>query len=379
VLDRWIINRLRETVIEITKGYESYIPLNVAEPAEAFLDDLSNWYVRRSRRRFWAARGQNETLDANKEAAYQTLYAVLVNFIKLLAPVMPFMTETIYQNLVRSVDDTAPESVHHCLFPTAEPLTQPEKVAVDAMSAVRQAATLGHSVRSSNQLKVRQPLARALIAADPRRRQVLNRLLDLLADELNVKEVQFVEEEGELVNYKLLPVNRILGPKFGRRFPQVRKALTKLAAAAAVARLNEGESLQLTLEDGTEVALDPDEVLVRTEAREGYGVASEGGLVVALDTDITPELAQEGLAREVIRRIQELRKQADYELTDRIIVEYEAEGALAEAIDRFEDEIADEVLAASLDSVDEPTGDERLEADEVDGHEITLAVKRLES
>ena len=379
VLDRWIINRLRETIIEITKGYESYIPLNVAKPGEQFLDDLSNWYVRRSRRRFWATRGQSETIDANKEAAYQTLYTVLVTFGKLLAPVMPFMTEVIYQNLVRNVDETAPESVHHCLFPTAEPLTQPEKVAVDAMSAVRQAATLGHSVRSSSQLKVRQPLSRALIAADPRRREVLNQLLDLLAEELNVKEVQFVEEEGELVDYRLLPVNRILGPKFGRRFPQVRKALNRLAAAAAVARLNEGQSLQLTLEDDTEVTLDPEEVLVRTEAREGYGVAGEGGMVVALDTEITPELAQEGLAREVIRRIQELRKQADYELTDRIVVEYDAEGALAEAIDRFEDEIADEVLAASLNAADAPTGDEVLEADKVDGHEITLAVKRVEA
>jgi isoleucyl-tRNA synthetase len=137
--------------------------------------------------------------------------------------------------------------------------------------------------------------------------------------------------------------------------------------------------LQLTLEDGSEVALDPDEVLVRTEARAGYGVAGEGGLVVALDTEITPELEQEGLAREVIRRIQELRKEADYELTDHIVVEYNAEGALAEAIDRFEAEIADEVLAASMDAVDEPTGDEVLNADEVDGHALTLAVKRVEN
>jgi len=348
VLDRWIIARLRETISAITEGLESYVPLTAAQPAEAFLDDLSNWYVRRSRRRFWAARGKNVTTDADKEAAYQTLYTVLVNLAKLLAPVMPFLAEVMYQNLVRNVDAGAPESMHHCLWPTAEPLLPPEKALVEAMAAVRQAATLGHSVRAVGNLKVRQPLSKALIAADPRRREVLNRLLGLLADELNVKEVTFVAQEDELVDYHLLPVNRVLGPKFGKRFPLVRKALTQLVAATAVARLHAGEALSLALADGSEITLAPDEVLVQTQPRAGYGVAGKGGLVVALDTHITPELAQEGLARETIRRVQELRKQAGYELTDRIVVQYRAEGALAEAIAAFHDLIASEVLADVL-------------------------------
>ncbi len=376
ILDRWIIARLRETIQAMTAGYEAYIPIEIAQPAEAFLDDLSNWYVRRSRRRFWAARGTSASSDADKEAAYQTLYTVLVNFAKMLAPVLPFITEVMYQNLVRSVDEQAPESIHHCLLPTAEPLEAPERMFVEAMAAVRQAATLGHSVRAAANVKVRQPLARAFIAADPRRREELGRLLDLLADELNVKEVAFVDEEGELVEYRLLPVNRILGPKFGRRFPMVRRALARLAAAAAVARLRAGEKLRLTLEDGSTVTLSPDEVLVQTQAREGLGVAGEGGLVVALDTTITPALAREGMAREVIRRVQELRKRAGYRLTDRIVVQYHAGGKLAEAIEDFRHLIAREVLAEVVEAVEEPRGDRRLE-DKVEGIPVVLAVRRV--
>ncbi len=375
VLDRWIVGRLRETVAEVTEGLEAYVPLQVAQPAEAFLDDLSNWYVRRSRRRFWAARGEDVTADADKEAAYQTLYTVLVTLAKLLAPLIPFISEAMYQNLVRSVAKDAPESVHHNLWPTAKPLDAGEQELVDSMNAVRQAATLGHSVRASNNLKVRQPLARALIATDPRRREALGQLLDLLADELNVKEIEFVEEEGELVNYRLLPLNRVLGPKFGKQFPLVRQALSDMKAAAAVDRLQSGEPLHLTLANGNEAVLDPDEVLVQTEPREGYGVAGEGGLVVALDTALTPELEQEGLAREVVRRVQELRKQADYDLTDRITVEYRADDALAGAIAAYEASIASEVLADALKRVKQPSGDEVLE-DTVDGHALVLAVQR---
>ncbi len=383
-LDRWILARLKETVAAMTAGYETYIPVDIAAPAEAFLDDLSNWYVRRSRRRFWVKRGLSAEADADKEAAYQTLYTVLVTFAKLLAPVLPFISEAMYQNLVVEVQRTSesalhletPESVHHCLFPTAEPLTDEERDLVETMAAVRQAATLGHSVRATGNLKVRQPLARALIAADPRRRAALARLLEPLADELNVKEVAFVAEEGELVTYNLLPLNRVLGPKFGQRFPLVRQALAALDAAQAVARLHAGESLTLTLSDGSAATLAPDEVLVETHARAGFGVAGEGGIVVALDTALTPELEREGLAREVIRRVQDLRKQADYDLTDRIAVQYHAEGKLAEAIAAFRAAIAAEVLADAVEAVDTPAGDQRLE-DTVESDLLVVAVKRV--
>ena len=374
-LDRWIIARLRETVIAMTAGYEAFVPDRIGQRAEAFLDDLSNWYIRRSRRRFWAARGASSTGDADKQAAYQTLYTVLVTFAKALAPVIPFMAEAIYGNLVRGADPSAPESVHHCMYPTAEPLSEAEQEMVSAMGAVRLAATLGHSVRATNNLKVRQPLGQALIATDPRRRRELTQLLDLLADELNVKTVTFVEEASELVTYGLLPLNRVLGPKFGRAFPKVRKALTQLDAGAAVASLNAGDPLSLTLDDGTAVELAPDEVLIQTQAREGFGVAGEGGLVVALDTAITPELAQEGLAREIVRRVQDLRKQADYDLTDRISVTYRAKGKLAEAIAAHGGKIADEVLADRFESADAPAGDRVLE-DTIDGCAVTLAVAR---
>jgi isoleucyl-tRNA synthetase len=203
----------------------------------------------------------------------------------------------------------------------------------------------------------------------------LEQLLDLLADELNVKEIVFVDEEGELVQYQLLPMNRILGPKYGRRFPMIRIALAELPAAKAVATLNAGQDLRLNLQDGSQVSLSQEEVLVQTKAREGLGVAGEGGLVVALDMALTPLLEQEGLARELVRRIQELRKQADYNLTDRIEVEYHADGKLLAALQTFKDEIAEEVLASSLQLVESPQGDLTLE-DEVDGYRLLLAVRR---
>ncbi len=374
LLDRWILARLKQTVAAMQAGYESYIPLDIAQPAEAFLDDLSNWYVRRSRRRFWTARGSSTNADADKDAAYTTLYTVLVTFIKALAPVLPFITEAMYQNLVRSVDPAAPESIHHCLWPEVAPLTEEEQELIDTMAAVRLAATLGHSVRATNNLKVRQPLQRALIAADPRKRAALAGLLDILADELNVKAVDFVQEEGELVTYTLLPLNKVLGPKFGSRFPLVRKALANLPAAEAVRQLHAGAPITLTLGDGTEAQLAPDEVLIQSQPRAGYGVAGESGLVVALDTTLTPELIAEGLAREVIRRIQDLRKQADYNLTDRIIVRYRAAAPLADAIAHFEAIIRTEVLAERLEAVAEPQGDQML-TDKVDGQELTLAVQ----
>jgi len=223
---------------------------------------------------------------------------------------------------------------------------------------------------------VRQPLALALIATDPRHREELTQLLDLLADELNVKSVRFVAEEGELVTYRLLPANRVLGPKYGQQFPLVRKALSEIDAGKAVTTLHAGQPLQLQLADGTEVALAPDEVLIQSQAREGFGVAGEGGLVVALDTTITPELELEGLAREVVRRVQELRKQADYALTDRIEVEYRAEGKLREALTEYGSVIADEVLADHLKAAEMPAGDTSLQ-DEIDGCAVTLGVRRI--
>jgi len=273
------------------------------------------------------------------------------------------------------VDESAPASVHHCDWPTAAPLTAEEQELVATMAAVRQAAALGHSVRATQNLKVRQPLARALIAADPRRRAELAQLLDLLADELNVKESAFVERESELVTYRLLPVNKTLGPKFGARFPLVRKALEAVDATAAVAQLHAGEPLTLTLADGSEAVLMPDEVLIQSQPRAGYGVAGEGGIVVALDTTLTPELLAEGLAREVIRRVQDLRKEADYALPDRLVAQYRAAGSLAEAITAFRATIAGEVLADALEAVDAPVGDATLE-DTVEGQPLLLAVRR---
>ncbi|MCP4529702.1 MAG: class I tRNA ligase family protein, partial [Delftia sp.] len=292
------------------------------------IDDLSNWYVRRSRRRFWARAGASEASDADKNAAYSTLCHVLVTLSKLLAPFIPFMTEVMHQNLVRLADGDAPESVHHCAWPTADAnALAANQDLLAQMALVRQVVALGLAARAQANIKVRQPLGKIVVVA-PGQGDRLETMRSLVLDELNVKGVEVMREAGELVNYKLLPLNKVLGPKLGRLFPKVRAALNAVAdPAAAAAALEAGQSLTLEVE-GQAIELAPDEVLVQTHAREGLAVLSESGVTVALDTELTPELAAEGLAREVVRRVQTLRKDADFDLDDRIVTTYETDAEL---------------------------------------------------
>nr|HID13487.1 isoleucine--tRNA ligase [Anaerolineae bacterium] len=336
---------------------------------EPFLDDLTNWYVRRSRRRFWKSEQ-----DADKNAAYATLHQVLTTICRLLAPFVPFVTEAMYQNLVRSVDQDAPESVHHTDWPVAD------EAAVDAdllarMALARQVAGLGRSARESAGIKLRQPLARALVHLEPGVGELDGELVALVRDELNVKRVEFVEDAGDLVTYRLLPDNRVLGPRFGKRFPAVRAALAALDLVAAVRRLRAKLPLRLEVE-GEELALAPEEVLVREEPREGLTVASERGVTVAVDTVLTPELVAEGLAREVVRRLQNLRKEAGFNLDDRIVTTYQAYGELAEAIEAWRDFIAAETLSLELRG-GPPEEGATVGEDRVSGHLLRLGVRKI--
>jgi isoleucyl-tRNA synthetase len=309
---------------------------------ESFLDDLTNWYVRRSRRRFWKSEQ-----DADKDAAYSTLYQVLTTLCRLLAPFVPFVTEVMYQNLVRSVDSDGPESVHHTAWPSASGLGAEEEDLLTPMELARNVVALGHSARNSANIKLRQPLARALVNLDPDSSPLNDELTALVKDELNVKEVAYVKAAEDLVTYSLLPDNQVLGPRFGKQFPAVRAALAELDPLEAVRKLRAGLGLQLEVER-EEIELAPDEILVQEEPQKGLAVASERGLIVGVDVELTPELAAEGLAREVIRRIQNLRKEAGFDLDDRIATAYQAKGALAEAIDAWHDLIAAETLSVEL-------------------------------
>jgi isoleucyl-tRNA synthetase len=369
-LDRWILARLNQVVARVTACLEDYDPYGAALALEPLLDDLTNWYVRRSRRRFWKSEH-----DADKDAAYATLYHVLLTLAKLLAPLVPFVTEVMYQNLARSVDENACESVHHCEWPQADEGAVDQDLLERMALAIRFAA-LGRSARSTSGVKLRQPLARARIYAGDRAAD-LGDLADLVTDELNVKRLEFVAQEADLVEYEIGLLPNILGPKHGRRFPLLRKAVAAADAGGLARRFQAGLGATVELEDGEPaVELSPDEVEVRIHGREGYAVAEEKGIVVAVDVTITPELAREGLARDLVRRVQTLRKEADFQLDDRILTYYDGDEELDAVVGEWGDYIRAETL--SLDLVPGPAPDEaaRSESFELDGHRLALGVKR---
>jgi isoleucyl-tRNA synthetase len=348
-LDDWIRARLDETTLATTDALENYDAERATIAAEGLLDDLSNWYVRRSRRRFWKSGA-----DADKEAAYATLYHLLVEMSKLLAPMIPFTTETMYQNLVRTQDENAPASVHHCLYPQADDATLDHRL-LDKMHLAILCAGLGRAARSAADIKLRQPLAKARVnVATQREREDLLELADVIAEEINVKELEVVSAVGELVNYRVLPNNRLLGPKLGSDFPVVRQALLALDPAWVAHELQVTGEVAVTV-NGDKVVLNVEEVVVQTESKGGLAVASDQGVTVAVDTEITPALRQEGYARDLVRAINTLRKEVGLEISDRIALYYEAEGEVGEAMRNFAGYIQDETLAVLLQPADQET------------------------
>jgi isoleucyl-tRNA synthetase len=341
-MDAWITARLHETVAAVTDALAGFDSARATIVIEAFLDDLSNWYVRRARRRFWKSER-----DADKLAALGTLYQVLVTLTRLLAPFIPFTTEAMYQNLVRSVDPAAPGSVHHTEWPQADAALMDRRL-LDKMGLAINVAALGRAARSSADVKLRQPLATAQVhVGSPQARADLAELLDVLSEEINVKQIDLVAEVGALVNYKLLPNNRVLGPRLGKLFPLVRSALASLDPAAVATTLQRGEAITVDL-GGTPVSLSGEDILVQTESRGGLAIASDKGVTVAVDIHLTPELVAEGYARDLVRAINTLRKEAGFALDDRVHVTYVAEGESAAAFVLFADFIQRETLALSL-------------------------------
>ena len=336
---------------------------------EALLDDLSNWYVRRSRRRFWKSEA-----DEDKAAAYATLYIMVVQMAKLLAPFIPFTAEVMYQNLVRGVDADAPLSVHHNDWPTADAASL-DKALLDRMRLAINVASLGRSARSAANFKLRQPLAKARVNVGTQQEQRdLMALADVLTEEINVKEIEVVSEVGKLVKYKLMPNNRILGPKLGPLFPKVKMALAEMNQAEAATILHSGGSLVVEIGD-QRVELTSEEVLVQTESRGGLAVASDKGITVAVDTELTPELIREGYARDIVRQINILRKDAGLSLDDRIHLFCQAEGVVAAAIADFAEYIRQETLALSL-TLNEPGGGDHEKTLTIDSSEVIVALSK---
>ena len=367
LLDRWVLAQLNQVLEQVTRSLKESDPLNASLALEAFLDDLTNWYVRRSRRRFWKSEH-----DSDKNTAYATLYHVLVKLALTLAPFTPFVTEAIYQNLVVGANPQAYASVHHCSWPEVD------QAAIDAglitqMALARQVASLGLSARNGAGLKVRQPLAKVLVYTGSD--QALSAdLIEIVTDELNVKSLEFVQDAGQLVNYRILPDNKLLGPRFGARFPEVRNVLAAAQPDSIARAVQAGQQVTIQL-DGETVELSPQEILIQTEPAEGLAVAADKLVTVAVDATLTPELRSEGLAREVVRRVQAMRKDANFNIEDRITTYYLAEGDFASVLVDWADYIKTETLSTDLKAA-QPPQDAHQETHQVEGVELVLGIRR---
>ena len=370
-LDRWILSRLNQVVAQVTQCLEDYDPYGATLLVDPLLDDLTNWYVRRSRRRFWKSEH-----DADKDAAYATLYGVLLTLSKLLAPFVPFVSEAIYQNLAPAADKEACPSVHHCEWPAADESAIDQGL-LDRMALAVQIAALGRSARSTSNVKLRQPLARALVFAG-KQGVDLGSLDELVIDELNVKALEFVEQEADLVEYEIGLLPNVLGPKHGKRYPLLRRAVGALDAGALARRFQTGLGVVVELDDGgPAVELLPEEVEVRTRGREGYAVAGEKGVVVAVDVTLTPELVLEGLARDLVRRVQTMRKDAGFQLDDRIVTYYDAGDEVKAVVEAWGDYIQSETLSRELVPGPVPGDVDRQESFTLGEHRLALGVRRM--
>jgi isoleucyl-tRNA synthetase len=366
-LDRWLLSELNVLVRDVTAAYENYDVTNATRPIEAFVEKLSTWYLRRSRRRFWKSGS-----DSDKQAAYSTLYTALVTLSKLLAPAMPFLADELYQNLVRSVDKNAPESVHLASWPEIMPEMIDEALNRD-MALVMKLVSLGHSARQKANRKVRQPLAEAAFSVgNVAERRAVQNYADLFIDELNVKQVRLLDAATEAVSHTVKPLPKQLGQKYGNKFPALQKGILSMNAEDVAKTLMLGQPLKVTL-DGKEYNILSEEVEVKAQAKEGFSVAEEGAYVAALVTDLTPELVQEGLAREFVRRVQDLRKTAELDVADRIELFVEASTGLRSAIEAHKEYITTETLTSNL-QFGSPPSDASIAEDSFDGETVKIGL-----
>ncbi len=374
-IDRWALARLNATVRDVTAMFEAYDVHGPAKEIERFVEELSNWYVRRNRRRFWKAEN-----DADKRAAYLTLYTCLVTLARLLAPFTPFVSEALYRNLVADQDPGAPESVHLAGWPEVDGGLIDDRLLGDT-AILLETVSLGRSARRSAGLKVRQPLPELWVRVPtPAQAAGLKHFEPELRDELNVKRVRYLDSSADFVEHRFKPNFRVCGRRYGKLVPAIATALGELrgdAARDAARAVEAGRPVTLTV-DGQALSLSPEELVVEVSPPAGYAVAEDRGLLVALDTTLTPELRREGLARELVRYIQDARKNAGYAITDRILVYLEGErgaGELEAVTRQWREYMATETLADDL-VLGAPPAGAHVEALEDGGQRITIGVAR---
>jgi len=368
-LDRWILSRLNALVEHATKDLDGYEVFPACKEVERFVDVLSRWYVRRSRRRFWKSEA-----DDDKKAAYSTLYKCLKTVTLLMAPVIPFLTEAIYQRLVLGAEPDAPESVHLHPWPEVEADLIDESLMEEMDLAVR-VSSLGRSARNVSGIKLRQPLGEAVVVADKAALGRLEELTWLLEDELNVKGVRFTSDTGEMSRLSVKPVYRLLGQKHGSELPKVAEGIKGLSQEEATRLMADGA---VNVKVGSkEIEVLPEEVEVESVVMEGYSIAEEPGLTVGVSTEITADLEREGLARDVVRRIQALRKEADFDIDDKIETYYKGDDAIEEVFEAEAEYIKVETLSAKL-SGEEPPKGAYLRSFDIDGKELALGLLRVD-
>ena len=335
VIDKWILSRLNSTIAEVDADMASYKIPESGKALQAFVDDLSNWYVRRCRSRFWA-----KGMEQDKVNAYMTLYTSLVTLCKLAAPMIPFMTEEIYQNLVVSVDPNAPESIHLCDYPKADPSMIDKELEAN-MKHVLDIVVLGRAARNESGIKNRQPIGRMIVKAPF---DVPSFYQDIITDELNVKKMELSDEADSFISYTFKPQMRTVGPKFGKLLGGIRKLLSEIDGKAAMKELNEDGTLALDV-NGTRVVLEKEDLLIDMAQTEGFETQSYGGITVVLDKALTPELIEEGFVRELVSKIQTMRKEAGFEVMDRITVYASGNEKIEQILRDNEKSVAADVLA----------------------------------
>ena len=361
-MDRWILSRLNTLMGHVEAYLDDLKMTEAGREMQDFMDDLSNWYVRRCRERYWG-----KDMTADKEAAYMTLYTVLRTMALISAPFTPFMSETMYQNMVRTVDKSAPESIHLCDWPKKdESFIDPDLEA--NMAAVLDIVVLGRSARNAANIKNRQPVASMYVQG----KALPDMYVSIIADELNVKEVRFVDDASSFISYRVKPQLKTLGPRYGKLLPKINQYLAGEGVGnAVVAAHNRGESYKFDI-DGTEISLAAEDVLVSTEENAGFVTVTEHDLSVVLDTNLTPELIEEGFVREIVSKVQTMRKEAGFEVTDHIVLSHHGNSLIEGIFARHGAEIAADTLADSI-----KLGSAGYVKDwEINGESVTLGVEK---
>ena len=363
VMDKWLLSKLNSAIKAVDEDLANYKIPEAAKALQSFVDDMSNWYVRRSRERFWA-----KGMEQDKINAYMTLYTALVEICKTAAPMIPFMTEDIYQNLVRSIDANAPESIHLCDFPKVNE-AHIDKELEENMDRVLKLVVMGRACRNTANIKNRQPIGQMYVKADFE----LSEFFDaIVADELNVKNVTFTQEVRDFTSYSFKPQLKTVGPKYGKLLGGIKNVLSGLDGNAAMDELNANGCLRFEV-NGEEVVLNREDLLIDTAQMEGYVSEDDNGITVVLDTNLSEELLEEGFVREIISKVQTMRKEADFEVIDKIVITYEGSEKAETVFAKNADEIGAETLALEVKKAT-PAG--YVKEWKINGEAVTLGVEK---